>query len=228
MSANPQTFHFKLSNQDRPKFMIPIPEIWYPGVKDYWPKATTKRIYHPINGVKAVVIHATDGSNSSGAVSQIKLGVSSFHWLVPDENEEQHGKIIWACVPEALSAHHVRKDKFHPDVNDGMKRVNHWSLGIEIVNNQDLSDTFSDWQIKITAAIVRYCWAKYPNLSDVVSHAKLDPGRRSDPGVNFPWSLFESYVKDSDSFSPNLFTANMGGDNFSEYMEKISNIEGRL
>ncbi|MFZ1817632.1 MAG: N-acetylmuramoyl-L-alanine amidase, partial [Nitrospira sp.] len=71
---------------------------------------------------------------------------------------------------------------------------NHWSLGIEVVNRQAGSDRFSDWQIHATAQIVRYCWAKYPNLKYVVSHAKLDPARRSDPGAAFPWARLKTLV----------------------------------
>jgi N-acetylmuramoyl-L-alanine amidase len=88
----------------------------------------------------------------------------------------------------------VRKDKSHPDVNEGRTGVNHWSLGIEVVNTQKDSDHFSEWQIYMTARIVRYCWAKYPNLEYIVSHAKLDPERRTDPGVNFPWEKFKDLV----------------------------------
>lgn len=96
-------------------------------------------------------------------------------------------------VPEALAAWHVLNTVSHPDVNDGKKRVNHWSLGIEVVNRQE-NDPFSSWQVEMTARIVRYCWAKYPNLKHVVSHAKLDPIRRTDPGTEFDWQRFKSLV----------------------------------
>jgi N-acetylmuramoyl-L-alanine amidase len=121
----------------------------------------------PILGIRAVVIHATAGSSSEGAVSVIRAGAASFHWLVPDENEEAHGQFVWACIPEARAAWHVRNACSHPSVNDGATRANHWSLGIEVVNSQ-VQDPFSDWQIEATAQIVRYCWAKYPNLKHVV------------------------------------------------------------
>ena len=141
------------------------------------------------------MIHATAGSTSAGAISVMKRAVdqASFHWLVPDEDEEQHGQFVWACVPEALAAWHVRNAAFHADVNSGQKRVNHWSLGIEVVNSQK-NDPFSDWQIEATARVARYCWAKYPNMTDIVSHAKLDPSRRSDPGIDFDWSKFKNLV----------------------------------
>ena len=46
----------------------------------------------------------------------------------------------------------------------------------------------------MTARIVRYCWAKYPNLKTIVSHAALDPSRRTDPGTNFDWNRFRQLV----------------------------------
>ncbi|MBN1338284.1 MAG: N-acetylmuramoyl-L-alanine amidase [Bacteroidales bacterium] len=190
---DPKEFHFKLPAEGRPVDAV-IPEQWYPGVRDCWNKCSTKRIYHPIEGIRAVVIHATAGQSSAGAVSVMKAGKAGFHWLVPDEDEPQHGKLVWACVPETLAAWHVRNDKSHPDVNDGKNKVNHWSLGIEIVNRQSVNDPFSDWQVRITAQIIRYCWAKYPNLTDIVSHAKLDPLRRTDPGAGFPWEWFKELI----------------------------------
>jgi N-acetylmuramoyl-L-alanine amidase len=188
----PKTYQFDLPTDGRPTD-VSIPETWYPGIKAYWEGCTSQRDVHPINGIRAVIIHATAGASSEGAVSVMKDGKASFHWLVPDENEPQHGSLVWACAPETLAAWHVRNDKSHPDVNSGKTRVNHWSLGIEVVNTQ-INDPFSDWQVKATADIVRYCWAKYPNLRHVVSHAKLDPNRRTDPGTKFPWDKFKSLV----------------------------------
>lgn len=193
---NPIDYHFILP-KDRKPTNIKIPEVWYPNINEYWENCTTKRIYNPIFGIKAIVIHATAGHASSHVIPNMKNGISSWHWLVPDENEPEHENLVWACAPETLSAWHVRNDKFHPDVNNGKNKVNHWSLGIEIVNSQQ-NDPFSEWQVKITADIVKYCWAKYPNLEHIVSHAKLDPKRRTDPGKDFPWEKFKDYVLGND------------------------------
>jgi N-acetylmuramoyl-L-alanine amidase len=190
--GNPHDYQFDLPQEHRPADAT-ITDPWYPGVQPLWPSCTTRRSVDPIMGIKAVVIHATAGGSSAGAVSVMKDAVASFHWLVPDEDEPQHGELVWACVPEALAAWHVRNAVSHPDVNDGKPRVNHWSLGIEIVNTQ-VRDPFSDWQVAATARIVRYCWSKYPNLVHVVSHAKLDPTRRDDPGADFPWDTFAQLV----------------------------------
>ncbi len=179
---NPKTYQFNFPRTGRPSDVI-LNEVWYPGIQAYWEQSTSSRIFDAILGIKAVVIHATAGSSSAGAISVMRDGKASFQWLVPDEDEPQHGQLVWACAPEARAAWHVRNACSHPDVNDGADKVNHWSLGIEVVNNQTTRDGFSDWQIQATAQIVRYCWAKYPNLKHVVSHAKLDPTRRSDPGA---------------------------------------------
>lgn len=194
--GDPKRYQFDLPASRRPA-SVSIPEVWYPGIRDYWETSTSKRSVDPIFGVRAVVIHATAGASSAGAISVMKRSTSpaSFHWLVPDEDEPQHGRLVWACAPEARAAWHVRNAAFHPDVNGGAKRVNHWSLGIEVVNTQ-VGDAFSAWQVEVTARIVRYCWAKYPNLVHVVSHAKLDPARRSDPGADFPWVRFRQLVLD--------------------------------
>src|SRR5690606_31126259 len=97
---------------------------------------------------------------------------------------------IWACVPEKRQAWHVRGSCSHPDVNGGAYSVNNWSLGIELVNAQNKSDQFSDWQVNIAAQLVAYCFFKYPKLKTVVSHAALDPSRREDPSMLFPWRVF--------------------------------------
>jgi N-acetylmuramoyl-L-alanine amidase len=197
MDGEPHKYQFDLNPSERPSLMS-VPEKWYPGISDVWRQSSSNRIYHSIEGIRAIVIQATAGSSSAGAISVMKRGRASFHWLIPDENEDQHEKFIWACVPEALAAWHVQNSKSHPDVWAGKNRINHWSLGIEIVNSQSPTDFFSDWQIMVTAQIVRRCWAKYPNLRHVVSHAKIDPTRRSDPGVNFPWSKFRDLVLSSE------------------------------
>lgn len=187
-----RTYQFDLPTTGRPD-LHKLDEEWFPGVQDLWAGSTSNRSVDVITGIRAIVIHATAGSSSTGAMSVMKAGKASWHWLVPDENEDQHGHFVWACAPEKRTAFHVRGSVSHADVNGSKKSTNTWSLGVEIVNSQ-AADLFSDWQVEATARIVRYCWAKYPNLEHVVSHAKLDPTRRSDPGVDFPWDRFRDLV----------------------------------
>jgi N-acetylmuramoyl-L-alanine amidase len=200
MSGIADTYQFNLPQHGRPQD-VTIVKTWYPDIKRYWPNCTSVREVHPIDGIRAVVIHATAGYSSDDAVSVMRKSQkqASFHWLVPDEDEPQHSNLVWACVPECLAAWHVKNAMSHPDVNGGKQRVNHWSLGIEVVNLQPKhsGDPFSEWQVRATALLTRYCWAKYPNLVHVVSHAKLDTHNRSDPGHEFPWSRFKELVHDA-------------------------------
>lgn len=190
---DPKTFHFDLDPAQRPSNAT-LKEEWYPNIQAAAVAASSSRIFDPITGVRAIVIHATAGGSSSGAASVTFAGKASFHWLVPDEDETQHGKFVWATCHEARAAWHVRNSASHPRVWNGNTKINHYSMGIEVVNRQLNSDSFSDWQVEATAEIVRYCWAKYPNLRHVVSHAMLDPTRRSDPGTLFPWDKFKQLV----------------------------------
>lgn len=191
--GDPKSYYFDLPASKRPGD-VKIIEEWFPGIKPAALRTSKSRGRDPIKGVKTVVIHATAGSSSAGAASVIFDGKASFHWLVPDENEPQHGHFVWATCYESRAAYHVRKSVSHPKINDGQKDINRISLGIEIVNAQLSSDSFSDWQVEETAKIVRYAWAKYPNIENVVSHAMLDPSRRTDPGSSFPWERFKRLV----------------------------------
>ena len=192
---DPQHYLFDFPRVGRPE-PFAIPEEWYPGIKRHWAKSTSSRVSDPLMGIRTVVIHATAGVSSEGAMSVMKAHKASWHWVVPDESESQHGHFVWACVPEARAARHVRNSASHPQVNEGGNRTNHTSLAIAIVNSRigRIVEPFSNWQVAATAQIARYCWAKYPNVRHVVSHAALDPSRKSDPGPHFPWDEFKTQV----------------------------------
>lgn len=140
-----------------------------------------------------IVIHATAGGSSSGAMSVAHAGKASWHALVPAKTEKEHGQTLWRCVPDTGAAWHVLSSIKHPI--DGKTNINDRSFGIEIVNRQDGKDLFSDWQLQITALWVRYCWSHY-GLKYMYTHAYLDPGRKSDPGHLFDWNKFMKLVLD--------------------------------
>ncbi|MBM9594460.1 hypothetical protein JM664_08030 [Rhodobacteraceae bacterium MCCB 386] len=79
------------------------------------------------------------------------------------------------------------------------------------MNAQIRADTFSNWQVEATAGIVRYAWAKYPNLKHVVSHAMLDPQRRRDPELHFPWDRFKQLVLEGQDVPVPELVAMAGG-----------------
>jgi len=191
--ADPRKFILQLPADRRPA-RISLPEVLIPDIDWFNARRAVKRRYDPVMGIEGIVVHATAGSTSGGALQHWRTeSPASAHWIVPAEREQTHGQSIIACVYEARAANHTKDRVSNPAVNRGRANVDHWTLGIEIVNRQDLdqyTDPYSDWQIAMAAQIVRYCWAKYPNLKWVFSHASIDPGNRADPGRQFPWDGF--------------------------------------
>ncbi|HUT79493.1 MAG TPA: N-acetylmuramoyl-L-alanine amidase, partial [Polyangia bacterium] len=169
---------------------------WWPGTQEVVRVLTHDRNNHGGDGrVHAIVIHGTAGRSSAGAMSvMLKDRAASWHWLIPDENEAPHGIHHWCTAPEYRAAWHVRGSCSHPAVHGGALSPNTWSLGIEVVNAQNRIDPFSRWQVERTAEIIRYARSKHPELRHVVSHAALDPERRTDPGPLFPWDKLRELV----------------------------------
>ena len=193
--ARASDYYFSLPQKDRPA-PFPLNEQRVPDYQWYDANRARARGGHPINKITTVVIHATAGFATQHALDAWRNARASAHWIVPDEDEPQHGKFVWSVVSESLAAFHVLDSKTHRDLGNVL-RVNDYSLGIEIVNTQNVqnyTDPYSDWQVEQTAILVRYCWAKYPNLKHVISHARIDPRRRGDPGPNFPWPRFKQLV----------------------------------
>ncbi|HEX2060191.1 MAG TPA: N-acetylmuramoyl-L-alanine amidase [Thermoanaerobaculia bacterium] len=190
---DPKTYHFTLPAYSGPPLAMPPAKV-FPGVDGVVQKSSRDRKARGDGIIRAIVIHATAGSTSSGAMSNTFAGKSSFHYLVPGERDAEHGSTIFRCIPEERAAWHVRNDASHPSVNGGSRLVNYWSIGIEIVNVGKSSDPYSAWQLAQAAALVRHLWSKHRTITEVVSHAKLDPSRRTDPGSHFPWSSFRDAV----------------------------------
>ncbi|CAB3947225.1 hypothetical protein LMG6001_01462 [Achromobacter insolitus] len=192
---NPKNFHFVLPAEKRPSFS-PLNEEVHPEFGWLTANRSRSRGADVFAVIDTIVVHATAGYATQHAIDNWKARKASAHWIVPDEDEPQHGHFVWSVVAEAKAAFHVGDVDYRPHLGQG-PNVNNRSLGIEIVNTQDVQnykDPYSDWQVEATAQIITYAWSKYPNLKHVISHAKLDPNRRSDPGSNFPWPKLEDLV----------------------------------
>ncbi|WP_299792108.1 N-acetylmuramoyl-L-alanine amidase [uncultured Shewanella sp.] len=194
-NGNPATFHFTLPPAGRPGFSS-LKEELHPAFGWLTKNRARSRKRDVFESIDTIVIHATAGYATEHAVDTWKARKASAHWIIPDENEVGHGHFIWATVAEAKAAYHVGNVDYASILGDG-PNVNDRSLGVELVNTQNVQyyrDPYSRWQIDMLARIVLYAWAKYPNLKHVISHAKLDPTRRTDPGENFPWEEFKHKV----------------------------------
>ena len=73
----------------------------------------------------------------------------------------------------------------------GMKNLNDFSIGIELVNLNDGKDPWPDAQVQVLKNIINGLKRRFP-LKQIVSHEFIaEPqGRKSDP-KNFPWHKLE-------------------------------------
>ena len=195
MSNQPLSKAERLPKWQGVPVLYPPSQEWSAPTKSY---RHTRRSQYAPNGIDTIVIHATAGGSSAGAMSVTQRGTASWHALVPDEDEQGHGKYLYRCVPDSGAAWHVLSSVRHPV--DGLQNINDRSMGIEVVNWQDGRDSFSDWQLRITAQWVRYCWSSF-GCKYLYTHAYLDPGRKSDPGGMFNWTRFMGYVLEGCDFT---------------------------
>lgn len=196
---HPASWILNLQAEQRPQ-VATIPEIAFPGMEAHVRKASSSRIGDALYCVKAFVIHASIVPSTQSLMAVVKAARQSRHWIIPGRHERQHGHLVWSVIPDLRSALHVRSRASHPKINGGNRNANRWTLALDIVlapSDADGPEPFSEWQVLSAAAVVRHCWARFPNLTQVVAHAALDPERASDPGPLFPWQDFATAVVSS-------------------------------
>ncbi len=69
----------------------------------------------------------------------------------------------------------------------GRERCNDFSIGIELEGTDD--QPFEEAQYARLTALTRALQGRYP-LTDIVGHADIAPGRKTDPGQCFDWARY--------------------------------------
>jgi N-acetylmuramoyl-L-alanine amidase len=74
----------------------------------------------------------------------------------------------------------------------GRENVNHFSIGIELVNLNDGKDRYPQQQVEVLRFLILALKRRFPSLHYITSHAYVaqPPGRKSDP-LGFPWESME-------------------------------------
>ena len=124
---------------------------------------------------RLIIIHFTGDDNLEGALSWLRSpesGVSA-HLVIAKDGE------VYQLVPFNLRAWHAGASSY-----DGEEGVNAFSIGIENVGN---GKSWPEAQVEANRAVVEALFAAYP-IEDVVGHEDVAPGRKHDPGPNYPWS----------------------------------------
>lgn len=123
-----------------------------------------------------IVIHYTGDNSLQGALSWLcsrESGVSS-HLVIAKDGT------VYQLIPFNQGAWHAGVSEY-----DGRKYVNSFSVGIE---NQGMGDVWPDAQVEANRAVIEALGKAYP-IDDIVGHSDvaMPPGRKSDPGPNYPW-----------------------------------------
>ena len=136
--------------------------------------------------VKLIIIHYTaikDVSNSIKYLCSRKNKVSS-HFLISNKGN------IYSLVSEKKRAWHAGHSYWR-----GEKDINSISIGIELDYVPDINKDreYSRDLIKSLLILIKKLTTKYlipPN--NVLGHSDISPYRKIDPGLRFPWKIFEN------------------------------------
>ena len=133
--------------------------------------------------ISAIVMHDTGGYSAQSALSwfdTLASGVSA-HVVIDTDGT------IYRVVPDNRVAWHAGKSSLH-----GVERVNDFSLGVELVDANDLTPyPTKQWSAAVDWVAWKCGQYQIP-LNRVVPHAAvaLPRGRKIDPGPDFNWSRF--------------------------------------
>lgn len=132
----------------------------------------------PVTSPDCLVLHDTGGKTAEGALAWFRDPASqvSSHYLIDKDGT------IYRCVPEEERAWHAGHSELF-----GRPDVNSFSLGIELVDDSDV-DAYPAAQLgTLIDLLVDLCRRYRIPLNRVVGHQHIAPGRKGDPGPDFPW-----------------------------------------
>lgn len=142
--------------------------------------------------VDAIVVHDTKspGVTTAAAIAR---------WFArPDARVSAHyvigkaGEVV-QCVPDRARAWHAG-----PSQLAGRRRVNDFSVGIELVNDETHHDPFTAAQYRSLALLTADLMTRYQIPQErIVGHRDVTdyPLERQDPANNFDWARYRAAVK---------------------------------
>jgi N-acetyl-anhydromuramyl-L-alanine amidase AmpD len=132
-----------------------------------------------------VVVHYTASDGLMGTIEwlckpQGKKSVSA-HVVVARTG------VVWQLVPFNLAAWHAGQSEW-----DGREWCNHFSIGIE---NMGWGKDWPEAQVQANIDILIALHRAYPTIKATVGHEDVAPGRKFDPGPNYPWDRVTEALK---------------------------------
>lgn len=130
-----------------------------------------------------IVMHYDAASNATSAINWMtdpKSQVSAHLHISRDG-------VVTQLVPFNQKAWHAGVSKWN-----GLTGLNSYSIGIELQNTG--TQEYTDVQINTAIEVCKAIIANY-NIREIIGHNDIAPGRKPDPGKQFPWAKFKSLVK---------------------------------
>ena len=155
-----------------------------------------KGYYYPRRSrdIQGIVVHTAEGGREALGIAKYLAKTdrtASAHVVVDDKN-------IVNLLPDDFTAFHVRAHNSN-------------TLGIELAYFASEWGLDKEYEDAVIALAAKWCSEKVElynitprrlnreewlaGKSGFISHAELDPSRRTDPGMNFPWEQFFTLIK---------------------------------
>ncbi|HMR19316.1 MAG TPA: N-acetylmuramoyl-L-alanine amidase [Sphingobacterium sp.] len=136
-----------------------------------------------INTRQYIIIHYTGGTTFMSGVwwhSDPKAKVSAHLHL------GREGEIIQMAAFDRIA--------WHAGVSEwkGLTSLNRYSIGIELQNtgSQEYTETQLNELVDVCKALV----TAYPTIKEILGHSDISPGRKADPGKQFPMEWLRDQV----------------------------------
>lgn len=133
-----------------------------------------------------IVLHWTAGewAGALRTLTSEDAGVSA-HFLIGRDGR------TFQLVDTDLVAYHAGVSSW-----EGKANVNNFSIGIELVHLGKPGEPWTEAQLLACAEIIVQC-QRYYQIHRVVGHLDVSPGRKVDPGKDFPWTMLRRYMLDA-------------------------------
>lgn len=134
--------------------------------------------------VQVIVLHADASPNEKGCLSWIQSSESkvSYHVLIGRDGW------VYTCVPYDRRAWHAGKSEWN-----GIKDVNSVSIGVSWSNRNNGVEPLTEAQKSSMRAVIADIRLRYGKHIPVTTHARIAPGRKTDP-EHVPGFRLEDYA----------------------------------
>ncbi|MDR3010764.1 MAG: N-acetylmuramoyl-L-alanine amidase [Sphingobacterium sp.] len=120
-------------------------------------------------------------------------GTSAIDWMTDSRSKvSAHLHISRDGVITQLAPFNIKC--WHAGVSAwaGQKDLNNCSIGIELQNKGQ--EAYTEKQIDAAITICKTICVTYP-IRAILGHSDIAPGRKEDPGTQFPWEKFKLLTK---------------------------------